>query len=176
MAGGSALGGSATTDGGKRHTRRGQRKRRIKAGDGLGDHGVAGSVPLLLSLKNSSPTALDDARPLRIIGRSGKIDRADIELHCALIVSVIGQKGSGRASEVRDALALRFDLDADALHLRNVASGSFLFFPSEDLAIRVFNGGAPLHVPPLRMHVKRWSRQAFASGSSVMPSLIDIEL
>jgi hypothetical protein len=106
MAGGSALGGSATTDGGKRHTRREQRKRRIKAGDGLGDHGVAGGVPLLLSLKNSSPTALDAARPLRIIGRSGKIDRANIELHCALIVSVIGQEGSGRATEVRDGATL----------------------------------------------------------------------
>lgn len=90
ITGGSALGGSATTDGGKRHTRRGQRKRRIKAGDGLGDHGVVGGVPLLLSSKNPSPTALDAARPLRIIGRSGKIDRADIELRRALIVSVIG--------------------------------------------------------------------------------------
>lgn len=108
---------------------------------------------------------MDNPRPLRIVGRSGKIDRAEVELRRALIVSIIGQEGSGCAMEVRDALASRFGLDTDALRLRRATPGSFLvFFPSEDLAVRVISEGTSLHVPPLRLHVKRWSRQAFASG------------
>jgi hypothetical protein len=105
------------------------------------------------------------------------IDRAEIELRHALIISVVGQDGTGCATEVRDVLALRFGLDADTLRLRRAAPGSFLvLFPSEDLVVRVVSEGSSLHVPPLRLHVKRWSRQAFASGSSVLSSLIDVEL
>jgi hypothetical protein len=49
------------------------------------------------------------------------IDRAEIELRHALIISVVGQYGTGCATEVRDALALRFGLDADTLRLRRAA-------------------------------------------------------
>ena len=60
---------------------------------------------------------------MRFIGRSRMIDRAEFELRHALIVSVVGQEGTGCATEVREALASRFDLDADALRLRRAAPG-----------------------------------------------------
>ncbi|AQK39879.1 hypothetical protein ZEAMMB73_Zm00001d023716 [Zea mays] len=171
MAGGSTLGGSDVAISGKRRTRRGQRKRRAGTGGGLGGD------PLLLSSGNLSPAAQDGPRPVRFIGRSRMIDRAELELRHALIVSVVGQEGTGCATEVREALASRFGLDADALRLRRAAPGSFIvLFPSEELAGRVFSGGPSLFVPPLRLHIKRWTRQAFASGGSVLSSLIDVEL
>jgi hypothetical protein len=171
MAGGSTLGGSDAVISGKRRTRRGQRRRRSGPSGGLGGD------PLLLSSGNLSPAAQDGPRPVRFIGRSRMIDHAELELRHALIVSVVGQEGTGCATEVREALASRFDLDADALRLRRAAPGSFIvLFPSEELAGQVFSGGPSLFVPPLRLHIKRWTRQAFASGGSVLSSLIDVEL
>jgi hypothetical protein len=153
MAGDSTLGGSDAAISGKRPTRHGQR--RLRAGSG----GELGGDPLLLPSGNLSPTALDGTRPMRFIGRSRMIDSVEIELRHALIVSVVGQEGTGCATEVRDALALRFGLDADVLCLPRAAPGSFLvLFPSEDLAVRVVSEGSLLHVPPLRLHVKRWTR------------------
>jgi hypothetical protein len=84
MAGGSALGGSDAAISGKRCTRRGQRKHRAGFGRGLGGD------PLLLPSGNLLPTALDGPRPVRFIGRSRMIDRAELELRHALIVSVVG--------------------------------------------------------------------------------------
>jgi hypothetical protein len=117
MAGGLTLGGSDAAISGKRRTRRGQRRRRAGPGGGLGVD------PLLLSSGNLSSAAQDGPCPVRFIGRSRMIDRAELELRHALIVSVVGQEGTGCATEVREALASRFDLDADALRLRRAAPG-----------------------------------------------------
>jgi hypothetical protein len=115
MAGGSMVDG-AGGDSMKKRTRRGQRNRKAGARSGLGDHGVlVGGSPLLASVVASSPT-LDSAWPLSFIGRSGRIDQAEVELRRSLIVSVIGQEGPGCAAEVRDAIASRFGLQADTLH------------------------------------------------------------
>jgi hypothetical protein len=175
MAGGSALGGSDAAISGKRRTCRGQRRRMAGSGGGLG--GGLGGDPLLLPSGKLSPTAQEGPRPVRFIGRSRMIDRAELELRHALIISVVGQEGTGCATKVREALASRFDLDADALRLRRAAPGSFIvLFPTEELAVRVISGGPSLLVPPLRFHIKRWTRQTFASGGSVLSSLIDVEL
>lgn len=61
--------------------------------------------------------------------RSGRIDRAEEGLRRALILSVVGEEGLGCAVEIRDALALKFQLQADTLHLRCAAPNSFLFLP-----------------------------------------------
>lgn len=116
--------------------------------------------------------------PVRFIGCSGRVDRAEVELCRALIIRVVGQEGPGCAMEVRDTFASRFGLRGPVvLRLCRAAPNSFLVFsPSEDLSDRVFNGGQPLHVPHLRMHVKWGSHQAFASGSGVLPLLLDVEL
>lgn len=177
MAGGSMVDGAAGGDGMKKRTRRGQRNQKAGARSGLGDHGApVGGSPLLAPVVASSP-ALDSAWPLSFIGRSGRIDQAEVELRRSLIVSVIGQEGPGCAAEVRDAIASRFGLEADTIRLRRAMPNSFLiFFPSEDLTDHVVDGGQSLHVPPLRLHVRRWSHQAFASGSGQLHAPLDIEL
>ena len=106
MAGGLTLGGSDAAISGKRRTRRGQRRRRSGPSGGLGGD------PLLLSSGDLSPAAQDGPRPVRFIGRSRMLDRAELELRHALIVSVVGQEGSGCATEVREVLASRFGLES----------------------------------------------------------------
>lgn len=64
------------------------------------------------------------------------------ELRRALIVTVVGEEGHGCAMEIMDALALKFDLQADTLHLCRAAPNSFLiFFTSMELAERVVENG-----------------------------------
>jgi hypothetical protein len=161
MAGGQVAGsGPAAGEGTKKRTRRGQRKRKTGAGGRL----------------TPSP-AFDLARPGCFVGRCGRIDRAEEELRRALIVSVVGQEGSGCAAEVRDAIASRFFLEAGSLRLRRATPNSFLvLFPSVSLADRVVDGGQSLHAPPLRLHIRRWSRQAFAIGSGRPLVPIGVEL
>lgn len=163
---GCSLAGMAGPSGGlKKRTRRGQRRRKT---------GPEGGHPVLVA---PPPTPVSPARHVRIIGRSREVDRAEADLRRALIVTVLGHMSSDSAAIVLDALASRFSFEADALHLRRAASNSFLvFFPSEDHATRVFNGGQSLFIPPVRLHLKRWSRQALASSGSALPLLLDIEL
>jgi hypothetical protein len=78
---------------------------------------------------------------------------------------------------VRDAIASRFCLEVGSLRLRRATPNSLLvFFPSVVVADQVVKGGQSLHAPPLRLHIRRWSRQAFAigSGRSLVP--IGVEL
>jgi hypothetical protein len=76
-----------------------------------------------------------------------------------------------------DALISRFALGDDALNLRRVASNTFVaFLPSVELADRVLRGGKSFYAPPLRMHIRRWSRQFMASDGGALPQLLDVEL
>jgi hypothetical protein len=161
MAGGQVAGsGPAAGEGAKKRTRRGQRKRKSGAGGRLAP----------------SP-AFDLARPECFVGRCGRIDRAEEKLRRALIVSVVRQEDFGCVAEVRDAIASRFCLEAGSLRLRCAAPNSFLvFFPSVVVADRVVNGGQSLHAPPLRLHIRRWSRQAFAIGNGRPLVPIGVEL
>jgi hypothetical protein len=150
-------------------TRRGQRRRKV-AGDMQVDRVVSGQVA-----SDSSPGG--PARLVRFLRRSREVDQAEADLRRVLIVSVLGPGSSDCAAVVLEQLASRVSLEADALHLRRAASNSFLvFFPSEDLASRAFIGGQSLFVPPVRLHLKRWSRQALASGGGSLPLLKDFEL
>jgi hypothetical protein len=147
-------------EGAKKRTRRGQRKRKSGAG---------GQLP--------HPPAFGLDKPVSFVGRCGRIDRAEEELRRALIVSVVGREDSGCAVEVRDAIASRFCLEAGSLRIRRVAPNSFLvFFPSVAVADRVIGEGQSLHVPPLRLHIRRWSRQAFAPGGGQPLVPVDVEL
>jgi hypothetical protein len=115
--------------------------------------------------------------PRRIIKHTRKILQAEDNLWRALIITVIDQSNSGCAADVSDALAVRFNLDAQTLDLRRAASNSYVaFLPNEEVACRVFNGGMPLVSPTVRLHIKRWSRQAMAVGGRVLPVPVDIEL
>jgi hypothetical protein len=96
------------------------------------------------------------ARPVSFVGRCGIIDRAEEELRRALIVIVVGRENSGCAVEVRDAIASRFCLEAGLLRICRAAPNSFLvFFPLVALADRVVGEGQSLHVPVLRLHIRR---------------------
>jgi hypothetical protein len=77
----------------------------------------------------------------------------------------VGREGSAYAEEVSAALISRFDLEIDALELRHAAPNTFIaLLPNMELADRVFKGGHPLFVPPLRLHIKCSSRHFMASG------------
>ena len=151
---------TTTGEGAKKRTRRGQRKRKSGAG---------GQLP--------PPPAFGLDKPVSFVGRCGRIDRAEEELRRALIVSVVGREVSGCAVEVRDAIASRFCLEAGSLRIRRAAPNSFLvFFPSVAVADRVIGEGQSLHVPPLRLHIRRWSRQAFATGGGQPLVPVGVEL
>jgi hypothetical protein len=153
----------------KKRTRQGQRRRKV-AGDMQVDRVVSGQVA-----SDSSPGG--PARLVRFLRRSRKVDQAEADLCRVLIVSVLGPGSSDCVAVVLEQLASRVSLEADALHLRHVASNSFLvFFPSEDMASRAFIGGQSLFVPPVRLHLRRWSRRALASGGGSLPLLKDIEV
>jgi hypothetical protein len=111
------------------------------------------------------------------IKRSRIISQAEEELRRALLVSVIAIDGSFCAADVLDALISSFNLEADALDLRMVASNNFIVqFSSVELADRVLSGGQSLYVPPLRLNIKRWSRHALASGGGALPQLMEFLL
>jgi hypothetical protein len=151
----------------KKRTRRGQRRK--VAGDMQVDSAVSGQVA-----SDHSPGG--PARIVKFLRRSREVEHAEADLRRVLIVTVLGSGSSDCAAVVLEQLASRVSLEADALHLR-VASNSFLvFFPSEELASRAINVGQSLFVPPVRLHLRRWSRQALASGGGSLPLLMDIEL
>jgi hypothetical protein len=84
---------------------------------------------------------------------------------------------SSCAAKVSNALASRFDLEDNALDLRRVAPNTFIaLLPNVEMADRMLSGGQSFYVPPLRMHIKRWSRQFMANGGGTLPHRIDIEL
>jgi hypothetical protein len=158
-------GGSSAVEKARKRTRRGQRKRKNGA-DAGGASGLRSVVPLVESTHN-----------VCFLKRSRRIDRAEEGLRRALILTVVGEVGLGCALEIRDALALKFQLQAESLHLRRAAPNSFLyFFPSVEVAKQIIQNGQSIFAPPFRLHVRRWSRHAFASGGGALPVLVDIEL
>jgi hypothetical protein len=175
-AGSGGAAGSGSGGGGHRRTRRGHRWRRASAAgtDGRGDpsDGLPQPPPEDVSANSVPPSP-----PRRFIKRTRWIAQAEDDLRRALLISVVGLRCSGRAAEVSDALTLRFDLEDDALDLRMVAPNTFIaLLPNVELADRMLSEGQSFYAPPLRMHVRRWSRQFMASGGREMPILLDIEL
>jgi hypothetical protein len=156
---------------GRRRTRRGPRKRSSRRGSGHDDPPTSSSSPPVPAPATAS------VRQVCFIKRSRSISQAEEELRRALLVSVIALEGSFCATDVLDALISSFNLEADALDLRMVASNNFIVhFSSVELADRVLSGGHSLFVPPLRLNIKRWSRHALASGGGALPQLMELEL
>jgi hypothetical protein len=122
------------------------------AGDMQVDRVVSGQVA-----SDHSPGG--PARIVKFLRRSREVDHAEADLRRVLIVTVLGPGSSDCAAVVLEQLTSRVSLEADALHLRRAASNSFLvFFPSEDLASRAISDGQSLFIPPVRLHLRRWSR------------------
>jgi hypothetical protein len=169
--------GSGSGGGGHRRTRRGHRRRRNSSAagtDGRGGPSDGLPQPPLEDVRAISGTP---SPPRRFIKRTRKIAQAEDDLRRALLISVVGLRCSGRTAEVSDALSLKFDLEDDALDLRLVAPNTFIaLLPSVELADRMLSEGQTFFAPPLRVHIRRWSRQFLASGGREMPFLLDIEL
>lgn len=128
---------------GRRRTRRGPRKRSSRRGSGHDDPPTSSSSPPVPDPATAS------VRQVCFIKRSRSISQAEEELRRALLVSVIALEGSFCATDVLDALISSFNLEADALDLRMVASNNFIVqFSSVELADRVLAGGHSLYVPP----------------------------
>ncbi|XP_020399441.1 histone-lysine N-methyltransferase EZ2 isoform X4 [Zea mays] len=167
-----------TGGGGHRRTRRGHRRRRPTGAAGVVDTSVPPEV-----LPQPPPEAVRAISlpppPFRrcFFKRSRRIAQAEDDLQSAIVISVVGMGRSGCAAEVSDALASRFDLEGNALDLRRVAPNTFIaLLPNVEMADRWLSGGQSLYVPPLRMHIKRWSRQFMANGGGTLPHRLDIEL
>jgi hypothetical protein len=137
----------------KKRTRRGQRRRKV--------------VGVVSGQEVSVHSPGGPARVVKFLRRSREVDHAEADLRRVLIVSVLGPGSSDCAAVVLEQLASRVSLEADTLHLRRAVSNSFLvFFPSEELASRAISVEQSLFVPPVRLHLRRWSRQALASGGA----------
>lgn len=73
--------------------------------------------------------------------------------------------------------SLKFDIQTDVLDLRRAAPSTFIaYLPNEDLARRIYNGGQPRFAPPLRLHIRWWSRQALACDCRALSQLLEVEL
>jgi hypothetical protein len=169
--GGDGLGSSG---GGHRRSRWGHRRQRASSGLG-GEDRVEPSGGPPLEVDRILPG--DAAQPSRFLRRTRRIAQAEDDLWCALLVFVVGREVSGCAVEVSDALISRYDLEADALDLHRVASSTFIaLLPNVEMADRVFNGGQSLYAPPLRLHIRRWTRHFMASGGGALPRLLDVDL
>jgi hypothetical protein len=169
--------GSGSSGGGHRRTRRGHRRRRNSSAAGTdGRGGPSGELPQPPP-EDVRAISGTPSPPRRFIKRTRKIAQAEDDLRRALLISVVGLRCSGRTAEVSDALSLKFDLEDDALDLRLVVPNTFIaLLPNMELADRMLSEGQSFYAPPLRVHIRRWSRQFLASGGREMPFLLDIEL
>ncbi|KAJ1255928.1 hypothetical protein BS78_K134900 [Paspalum vaginatum] len=169
--------GAGDVGGGRRRTRRGQRKHGVGHGNGSPPPDASKGEELVLPERAAAHLPVVAVRPRRVHRRSASIAHAEDELQRALIVLVVGQEATGCASEVSGVLALRFHLEADALDLRRAAPIAFIcFLLDEELAGRVYNEGRPFIADNLCLHIRRWSRQALAAGGGALPFFVDIVL
>jgi hypothetical protein len=171
-------GGNGAGSGGGEHrrTRRGHRRRRPNCAAGADGHGVPPGVLPQPPPEAVRAISMSPSPPRRFIKRSRRIGQAKDDLRRALIISIVGMGRSGCAAKVSDALTSRFDLKDDVLDLRRVAPNTFVaLLPNVEMADRMLSGGQSFYVPPLRMHIKRWSRQFMASDGGTLPHRLDIE-
>ncbi|TVU03187.1 hypothetical protein EJB05_51289, partial [Eragrostis curvula] len=93
------------------------------------------------------------SRPWRIIDRSAKIARAKEELRNTLSVSLIGDPLAYPVDVLAVEIASRFELPAGSLEFHRLSPEDFLLvLPDEAAAIRVYNDGRPLQLPPISLH------------------------
>lgn len=94
-----------------------------------------------------------------------------------MIVTAFGSQGRVSLDAVVEAIVFRFDVAAESFKIRRYDDAVFIaLMADEATASRMAtNNGLPSSSAPVRIHCRRWSRQAFATGA-VLPALVDIEL
>jgi hypothetical protein len=157
----------------RRRTRRGQRRRSSRSGGGHDDREACAAPPTTPSSPTVPAPADAFGRQVCFVKRSRNISQAEEELRHALLVSVVAMEGSFCTADVLDALISRFNLEANVLNLRMVASNNFIVqFSNVELVDRVLSAGQSLFVPlPPIEHQALVSSSFGLGGWSLTPSL-----
>jgi hypothetical protein len=92
------------------------------------------------------------------------------------LVANVGDSVTSPVDVLAAEFARRYKLPIDSLQFHRLDHGVYLLIlANEEAALRVYNGGRPLQVPPFTVVFRRWSRFMNATGIS-LPTLIDAEL
>lgn len=94
----------------------------------------------------------------------------------AIILSAFGDHPPLTTDEIEGTLAGRFDIDCAILEAKHAGHDTFfVFVNNEATTARMVGAGPFTGAGGPRLHLRRWTRQAFASGTA-LPSLVDVEL
>lgn len=160
-------------------TRPMRKKRRSKHGKGTAAQDLGPTQPC------PPPPQLDCFRPEMawppsasscVLEFSEDLAREEIALRRALFVSVTGSRPGVSGSDVLKEVRHRFGVKLEDMRIHQTYPEDFLLFlPDEDTATKVLNEGRPLRGPRFSLLLKRWSRFAHASSSS-MAELVVVRL
>jgi hypothetical protein len=104
---------------------------------------------------------VETVRPLCILERTVEMDRAEADLWCALFTIVGGARPLITVEQVRQAVALSFNIGLDSLEVAVAEPEDFIvFLPDIVTTDMVFNGGGPFHAPGFSLFFRRWTRMA----------------
>lgn len=102
--------------------------------------------------------------------------RAEEELRRALSISIVGDISTPSVDVLRAELARRFELPTESLEFHRLGWGDYLLVLSDEAtALRIYNEGRPIPLPPFTLVCRRWSRFKNASSAS-LPILVDVKL
>lgn len=121
--------------------------------------------------------ALPVPTPPCVINWPEQIDRAEADLRQAVIVTVFGATIDITPEAVVEALVFKFEVDAASLRIRRSGAEEFIVLVADEATAARFarNDGPSSCSAPFRVHCRRWSRQAHATGA-ILPCLVDVEL
>jgi hypothetical protein len=111
-----------------------------------------------------------------VLDFSEDLAREEIALRRAMFVSVTGSRPGVSGSDVLKEVRHCFGVKLEDMRIHQTYPEDFLLFlPDEDTATKVLNEGRPLRGPRFSLLLKRWSRFAHASSSS-MAELVVVRL
>ena len=168
-------GPEAAMEGGER--RRRQRRRPRFCQPTASSSNVDPAPSASMSVAPPEAPILPVQSPPCIISWDDRMARAEEDLAHAVIVTVCGAEPLALAREVAEVLAIRLNVEAGSLVLRQASSSSYLLvLPDISLVERLMDQRLPpICSPAFTLLCKRWSRLAGASGRS-LPWLVDLEL
>jgi hypothetical protein len=124
----------------------------------------------------SSEVARPPSASSCVLDFSEVLAREEIALRRALFVSVAGTRPGVSGSDVLKEVRHCFGVKLEDMKIHQTYPEDFLLFlPDEDTTTKVLNEGRPLRGPRFSLMLKRWSRFAHASSSS-MAELVDVKL
>jgi hypothetical protein len=105
-----------------------------------------------------------------------RVERAEAELRRVVIITLINASVAISLEDAAEVIATKLNIDRDSLVLRRTSHGKFLLFAEDEAgAISLTSRTPATGDSSIRVHCRRRTRQAFASGA-VFPSLLEVEL